>query len=369
MRRCALALIILLTVSACDISHVKPQQTVVISGRALTATGTPLSHVQVTLYKEADFGEFVVGAALALGSLGGVCLFQGAPAVCHKGREVMTDANGGYRFTVKGSDTQGLIGDASTLDVVFADPKNKTGPSTTVRFKAQAARVRLPAARLWNAGLHVSGGSKTRPTISMSWHAHTGASGYSAQLLDPTTGLALWTQSATSQRSSIDARVLEDHTAAAAVTARISLGSGVDGVYLSARKQLRPATGAPPSRHQPCAAVTGTTHIATFKQTVCVATDGDLAAPAHLTATNAKVVCGVQIDLGHARHVSLVVARGLVGSVVIEVSTNGRSWHRVGTATGDAIAVHPPGHPVARYVRVRAPSGLDESLLSEVSVW
>lgn len=370
MRRWALALVVALTLAACDFSHVKSGETVVISGRALTATGVPLKNVTVTLYKEADFGEFIVGSVLAVGTLGGVCLFPGAPSICHKGRTTTTNDNGVYTFTVKGSDTQGLIGDASTLDVVFADPNGgKSAPSTTLRFKAQTKRVQLPTARLWNSGLHVVQGTRARPTFTMKWQTLNGSDGYSAQLLNPTNGLPISSQSAKQTHATIDARILEDRAADVAVTARHDLGHGVSAIYLSNRKSVSPIAGAPPSRHAPCDAITGTDHLGTFKQTVCVATDGDLSAPSRLTATNGKVVSGVQIDLPRAQHVGLVVARGVSGSVVVEVSNNGRTWHQVGTATGDTISVEPAGRPVARFVRVRSASGLDESLVAEVSVW
>jgi hypothetical protein len=369
MRRCALVTILLLTLTACDFSHVKPQQTVVISGRALDATGAPLRHVQVHLYKEADLGEVMVGSALTLGSLGGVCLFPGAPAICHKGRVTTTDAAGRYRFTVKGADTQGLIGDADTLDVVFGG--RTPGASTTLRFKAQSSQVRLPGARLWDAGLRVA--ARGGPAFAASWQdlpAIDGSdAGYTMQLLDTARGVPLWSQPATAPHARIDARVLEDHTASAAVTARADMRSGVSAIYLSAQHPVRPSAGAPPSRHLPCLAVTGTTRLATSRQTVCAATDGDLVSPARLVATNGKVVSGVVVVLPRPRRVSFVVARGLAGQVVVEVSRDGRRYHRVGTGDGSTVAVSPPGRPVARYVRVRSPGGLDESLLAELSVW
>jgi hypothetical protein len=364
----------MLFVAGCDFSHVKPGATVVISGRALSATGAPLPDVQVHLYKEADFGEFLVGSALALGTLGGVCLFPAAPAICRKGFTATTDATGAFRFRLKGSDTQGIAGNADTIDVVFADPKgaHSAAASTTLRFKVQHNVVRLPATRLWDAGLHVAATTTGQPVIRMSWRALTGADAdYSAQLLDSTRGTSLWTQSASGTRTQIDARILEDHAALAAVTARSDLGHGVHAVYLSTRKSVRPTAGTPPSRHEPCYAITGVApHLERFRQTVCVATDGDLESPSRLVAGNGKVVSGVLVDLvAQTRGVSLIVARGLAGTVVVEISADSHTWTRVATATGPTIAVRPPGDPLARYVRVRSPGGLDESLLTELSVW
>jgi hypothetical protein len=372
MRKWGLFPIVLLLAAACDFSHVDPQQTVVISGRALSATGHPLRGVEVHLYKEPDVGEVIIGSVLALGSLGAVCLLPHAPAICDQGHATTTSADGSFRFSIKGSDTQGLIGDASTLDVVFADPASALGASTTLRFKAQDKHVRLPAARLWNARLRVTGHRSAHPTFASSW-AHlpamdgTGPS-YSVQLLDPSSGLEWWSQPAATTGTRIDARILEDQTADTAVAARANL-HGTDTVYFSARRQVHPIAGAPPSRNRPCSAVTGTKRLATFRQSNCGATDGDLAEPARLTASNKRTVTGVLVDLGRVRPVSLVVARGLSGSVVIEVSTNGRTYRRIATAEDSTIALDPPGRPRARYMRIRSSTGLDESALAEVSVW
>jgi hypothetical protein len=366
--------IILLTASGCTFSHVDPQKTVTISGRALTESGSPLANATVHLYKEPDVGEVIVGSVLALGSLGGVCLFPGAPAICNKGRTAKTGADGRYRFTMKGSDTQGLIGDASTLDLVFADPKGgQRATSTTLRFKVQQEATVLPDARLWGGQLAVrqtvAGGQKK---LAFSWSSLPAAYGtgakYDVRLLDPTKGSALWSQPAPSTSVRIDARVLEDRAADAAVTARSKL-AGADAVYLSARKQLSPSAGAPPSRHKPCSAVTGTTKLATVKQTVCVATDGDLSSPAQLTASNGAIATGLVVDLGTARPVSLVVARNLTAAVTVEVSTDGTSFHAVGTAPGQFDILAPPGRGGAVFVRVGATGGTSETAVSEVSVW
>jgi hypothetical protein len=104
-------------------------------------------------------------------------------------------------------------------------------------------------------------------------------------------------------------------------------------------------------------------------QAACAATDGDLLATGHLTAAGAKVVTGVTVDLGRARRVNLVVVRGFAGEFLVEASTDGRTFAQVGISSGSPAAVHPSGTPTARYVRVRSPSGLDESLLAELSVW
>jgi hypothetical protein len=348
MRRCALVLVAVLFAAACDGSHVRAAQTVVISGRALSAVGAPLADVPVHLYKQADSG--------------------------HHGFETTTDAKGTYRFRIKGSDTQNNAGDADTLVVMVADPEGtrSAAASTTLRFKVQHDVVRLPAAKLWDAGLHVAATSAGPPAIRMAWRAESvGNPSYRAALFDSARGTALWTQPASGTRARIDARLLEDSAGSAAVTARADLGSGVDAVYLSGRMPVRPIAGGPPSRHEPCYALTGSAApFERFRQTVCAATDGDLVSPSRLVAGNGKVVSGVLVDLvAQTRRISLIVGRGLVGTVVVEISPDSHTWTRIATAVGPTIAVRPPEEPLARYVRVRSPGGLDESRLAEVSVW
>ena len=350
--------------TACTRSPVSSDATIIVTGRALAASGKPLSNTKVQLYKEADFGEAVVGSVLLLGSLGGICLLPGAPAVCHQGRNATTDASGNYTFTVKGADTQGLIGDAATMDVVFAGG----GASTTVQFQVTSTTVALPAVRLWSTQPAVA---TNAGTISVGYRALPSSYGsgaaYSAQFNDPANGSSLWSQNAKDGRIRIDARILEDRNALAAVTARTSVASGVHAIYGTPGVDVRATAGAPPSRHRPCLAVTGAITPVAVPQSVCAATDGDLAKAGHLIAPKAAVVTGVVVDLGAARPVDLVVARGVSGIVVVELSTDGRTYLQVASASGPTVAAAFTARS-ARYVRVRS-TGLDESLLSEVSVW
>ncbi|MCU1657397.1 MAG: LigA protein [Pseudonocardiales bacterium] len=359
--------------TGCTFSKVNANATVVVSGRALTARGSPLAGVQVRLFKEADLGEALVGIVLAVGTLGTMCLLPAAPAICRRARVATTDAGGGYTFTLKGSDTQGLIGTEAALDLVAAAP-GANGPSTTISFKARQTTVTLPDARLWNAIPRVSEGSGR---VQLAWSSLPATAGrgaaYLAQLFDPTRQVPMWSQPESGTRADIDARVLEDHSASVAVAARTALTGGgtsdVHASYLSSRLAVQPIAGAPPSRRHPCRAVTGTATPASTPQTVCGVTDGNLVTPARLKAAKAQVVTGVAVDLGSVRPVDLVVARGVAGMVVVELSDDGATYHAAATSSESTVAVSPPGRPAARFVRVRSPSGLDESLMTELSVW
>lgn len=355
-----------LLTAGCHISHIKSDATVVVTGRALTSSGAPMAHATVRLYKEADFGEAVLGAVFAIGTLGGICFLPGAPDVCDKGHKTTTDAAGNYRFTLRGSDTQGLVGDASVLDLVVGD--GHTGASTTLSFRVDATTVALPTARLWAGPVHVSqargqiGVTATPPPA-----AYGSSRAFTAQLAYPQ-HLPLWSQTAgASGRATLDARLVEDGSALAYLSVRTNVGSGVHATYVSPHVTVSATAGAPPSRHAACAAITGTTQVVNTPQAACGVTDGNLTAPAHLTA--ATTVTGATIDLGRARRVGYIAARGTAGDVVIEISTDGRTFTQVGTGSGATVVATPPGRPIARYVRVRSATGLDESLMSELSAW
>jgi hypothetical protein len=371
----ALLLLVAIACTGCRFSKVASDATVVVSGRALDARGHPLAGVTVRLYKQADLGEALLGTVVTLGTLGADCLLPVAPAVCHRARTTTTDPDGRYRFRLTGADTQGTLGTESTLALVVADPSaGARGASTTITFKARRSTVTLPAARLWDANPQVTERGRF---VRLSWSALPAGAGsgatFSAQWFGTGQQEAGWTQPASGARAAIDARILEDRSGTLAAAARTSFGGDSDahGSYLSERLAVRPTAGAPPSRGRPCLAVSGTDRPVSTPQTSCAATDGDLSAPARLTGQKAAVVTGVVVDLGRSRPVRLVVTRGVAGAFVVETSTDGHGYRTVATGTGSgigpAVALHL--HSDARYVRVRSPSGLDESLLDEVSVW
>jgi hypothetical protein len=249
-------------------------------------------------------------------------------------------------------------------------------PSTAISFPARSATMKLPDLRLWRMTPHVSA---PKAQLRMRWAALPRVDGanpsYFAQLYDPRRATPVWSQEAGRAGATIDARVLEDQPAKAAVTARADLdgATGTDdvhAVYLSSRVPVRSIAGVPPSRGAGCSAVSGTAPpFKLTRQTSCGVTDGDLIAAASLHASRGATVAGVVVDLGEARRVSLVVIRGVVGQYVVELSTDGRNYLTISTGTESPTAVQPAGRPVARYVRVRSPSGLGESLMTEISVW
>jgi hypothetical protein len=372
MRR-VLALLAAMSLAAtgCSFSSVDPDADIHITGRVLDASGKPLSGAKVLLMKQADIGEVIFGTILAIGTLSTICFVPDAPAICDKARVATSDADGRYEFDLKGSDTQGTLGTESTLTVTFSGPAAQG--STTVSFTAQDTSIKLPDAGLWRARPRLSSGSGQ---IGLSWSPLPSSAGsdaaYSAQVFDADGQTPLWSQPASGRSASIDSRILEDRPGTIAVSAGTDLsgGSGTGDLrasFLSTRLPVDDSAGAPPSRGRPCAAVTGTTRPRSGTLSSCPATDGDLTAAAHLSGRGKRVVTGAVVDLGASRPFSLVVARGFSGQFLLEVSDDGTTYRTVLTSSSSAVS--PADRPTARFVRVRSASGLDQSLLSELSVW
>ena len=369
----ALAAALCLTVTGCSTSDIDPDATVRISGRALDAAGEPLSGASVLLFKQADVGEVLLGTALTIGTLSTICLLPEPPAVCNEAHTATTDESGRYDYELKGSDTQGTLGTESTLTVVFAGPSAQG--STAVSFTAEETSIDLPDARLWRARPEVS---QPPGGVGLTWSplpkAVADDAAYSVELFDGQTEAAFWSQDASGGEAAIDPRILEDRPASVAIGAGADLSGGTGAGdlrvnYLSNRSPVEATAGAPPSRGRPCAAVTGSKPRLADPPDSCPLTDGDLTTPAQLDAEGASVVTGVVVDLGSVRPVELVVVRRFAGQFLVEVSTNGKAWQPVGSPLGATVAVDPPSGTSARFVRVRSPSGLDESLAAEVSVW
>ncbi|HEX2681439.1 MAG TPA: hypothetical protein VHQ03_09115, partial [Candidatus Dormibacteraeota bacterium] len=114
-----------LLAAACGVqqSGLDANAAVTISGKALNANGQPLASTRVVLIKELDLGEAIGGLFVTAVTLGIACLADHPPALCANNSHVTTtDAAGGYSFTVKGGDTQGSLGLASTMEVMARAP-------------------------------------------------------------------------------------------------------------------------------------------------------------------------------------------------------------------------------------------------------
>lgn len=369
MRRVAAVLAALsIGTTSCSFSSVDPDAEVTISGRALDADGAPLTDASVLLFKQADIGEVLFGSILAVGSLATICFLPDPPSICEKGQRVTTDADGRYSFELTGEDTQGTLGTASTMSVVFS---GKPG-SAALTFTAEEAEITLPDTQLWAAQ------PRRRGSTGLSWRKLPASSGskptYSVQLYAARTGAPLWSEPASGTRGTVDPRILESAKGfiAAGASARPSGASGAGDLrlnFLSTKVAVSSSAGAPPSRGRRCAALTGTGPVRSAKFGPCGVTDGELAQPSRLAVNGSGPVTGVVVDLGSSRRVTLAVARGFAGQLLLETSSDGASYTVVATGSGTTVGLTPNAPVTARYVRLRSPSGVDQSFGAELSIW
>jgi hypothetical protein len=370
MRRLLAALVLALTLAACETSNLDSAAAVSVSGRLLRADGNPAGGVTVGFERDRSLGDLVAGTVLVPLTLFTACLADPPPEVC-RGRSVRrttTAADGSYSFQLTGKDTQSFFGNALTMTVSAELPPaagEVAGPSVAADFKVQATNLRLPDLVAWQPRVTVAPGR-------VAWEPLAGGSGSYQVGVEDAGGNAVWGFPATRPEVSFDARILEDTTGSIAVSARSSAtaeGTTVGVVRRSGRVGYRSTAGAPVSRGRPC------TQSAGPSPARCTLTDGDFAnrLPAPATSTTVPPAQAgatipspppamATIDLGQPRNVSLVVVRGC--SCAVEGSTDGQAWTPMGRSTGDT-AVVPARTGAARYVRLTGPL----TDLREVSVW
>lgn len=352
--------------AACGVqqSSLDANTTVTISGKALSADGKPLASSKVVLVKELDLGEVVGGLFLTAASLGVACLADHPPAVCARNAHLATtDGAGKFSFALKGGETQGSFGTASTMEVVTRAAGGLggvAGPSAMAEFQVQTATLSLPDLRIWDANTGWTADDR------VTWQALPASYGnspaYSVELHD-SRGNEWWAATPARPGDRIDPRVQEDLIGSFDVAARArgtANGTTVDYTYRSGWSALRGRGGVPPSRGARCAQVTSQS-VGLFG--ACPLTMG----AAGLSSSLSGSMNGVAVDLGVDRSVSLVVIRGCVGQCRVSVSSDGSTWTDGGTVTAmyAVKALVPAQH--ARFVRVM-PSG-DAAALRQISVW
>lgn len=370
------ALVVLLT--GCAASKVDANATVRITGVVQNAAGQPAAGANVALFKEADLGELLVGTVLAIGTLGAACFIPQAPPVCGQARKATAAGDGRFAFDLKGSDTQGVVGNANTFDLTAIVPNGHGDGSqavAVVKFKVQKADLDVPPLRVWDGAVgstQESGGGTAR--VRATWPALPPAYGdkpeYSLQFIDAGARRAVWAVQKVTSGVAVDSRLLEDHhgtTEVHAATSRPGPDTTFRFDYL-ARPAAFSGPGAPPSRRAPCVAqaADGTS----TPLAPCKLTDGDLFTSAQSgNSGGGGVKTAVYVDLGAAKPVRLVAARGAIGPITIETSTDAVTWTPAGTGAGSLVDVAPARAPSARYVRVRTTNAVDIGPLSEISIW
>ncbi|MGH9223768.1 MAG: hypothetical protein ACRD2W_08265 [Acidimicrobiales bacterium] len=355
MRRLNVLLLVLAVVAtaatACTASKLDPDADVALTGTIHDPDGKPLAGAKVVLVKEVDFGEAVFGLTFLAATLGTICLSEQAPAVCSKARRATTDDQGSYTFTLKGRDTQGAVGTASTFHLSTGDPAG--GPSVSARFQIQKD-VSVPTLRMWTPNLQLT----TARTLRATWdqrdrsaserlvfrNSNTPSNSAGADVIWAAEGRSPFT---------VDPRVLEDAKGAAFVesdTSEDEDGTSFRLTYRSGRVEF--ATNAvPPSRNVPCS------------PDPCALTDGDLGPPPTAPPGRQETT----VDLTRSSTPTLIVVRGCPAQCDVETSVDGLAWKVVGSGQDPFFTVTPIlGTPV-RFVKLKSVSDLNQ--VAEVSAW
>lgn len=395
MRAAAVLVAMALLGTACNgVSRVDAGAPVEISGLVQHQDGSPASNARVALAKDLGPAEAFEGLFTVM-SFGTACLVPEPPDICRQ-RSALAEVSGDGRYVLRvtGRDTQSFFGFASTLAVTGAlnGQGAHAGPSTTLRFAAQSDRVALPPMRFWEMAPAVNTAGRAH---EISWTALPQAFAPPSHLtlhVETRTGLPVWNQPAPGTSVRLDPRLLEDmaHGLVIQAEGRLSeVNLTTDVAYRSAQAPIQ-GPGAPPSRGMAC-----TLHDergATL-MSPCRLTDGDVstslmpvavprdrsagqipdipepydpANPPHPGDTRDE---SVVIDLGGGGTRSLVVVRGSVPGLTLQLSDDGQNWSTPITVQSErGMAAVPVGSTSARYVRMATTMG---SVLqfTEVSVW
>ncbi len=368
--------LLLLILASCSSSKLDSNSDVTISGTGRAPGGGPLSMAQVVFFKQLDVGELLTTSLQLTASLGTVCLLRPTESGCSSVRTTTTDAQGAFSFSLKGSDTKGSVGQASTIDISVADTAQtgeSFGATTTEAFQVQVPDLKLNDLRIWHpaTALAATGGN-----VSLTFDAFPYGTATTGVAFQSDKGVPVWSQSITSG-APIDARLLEDTQGSVMVTAQTKdpLASGGDAsfYYRSGQRTYAPSASAPPSRGAGCFVHSPTGPSALSP---CVLTDGDLATafkpipePACSSGScNAQADNWAYVELPASTAISLIVVRGVTTPYLVETSGDAAAWLSSGISGGGAQSFTVSAS--ARYVRVRAvtPQGRVDGL-TEISIW
>jgi hypothetical protein len=329
------------------------------------ADGQPLRQRPVRMGAGITNGEL----GLAIFTLGLSCTTGGC-----SGRtfDTTTDANGAYSFTLKGSDTQSLLGEAVDEAVVATGapgPQQVSGASTAATFRVQVNDVHLPVLDLVDPGLTIASAA------AIDAHWSTPQPGPYDLTFETTATTPIWRVTTLESGATIDRRVLEDSSGRVVVSGSKEdavAGSTVDIRWRSPALGFVGAGAAPPSRGRPChfLSTSGTA----LDASTCALTDGNLVRADALasvcpTPTSQGTACeaaaSVDIALRDPTPAELVVVRGCTDTCAVAVSTDGTTFAPAGAVTGDFGTLALDG---ASVVAVRV-SITPTTHLREVSVW
>lgn len=380
MKRTLATLASTLLLAGCTVSEVNRDARIDIGGTVRRQNGAAAAGLRVALTRQADAGEvFTVFATL------GLACIDAHTDVCLGARVTRTGPDGRFVYVLKGRDTQGFAGQASTMVLttgIGPRAEEATGPITTYRFQVQTEKLALPVG-FWEPKLEGATGSFG---ARVTWTAVPG------RVLPPGLGGAgraysvafargsetVWRVDKARSGVAFDVRVLEDSTGTGAVVAELDgekvgdeLGRKIDVVLRSGARAYESPADAPPSRGRACFVPDAKGRLVT--QSPCRLTDGEFSEEFRPALCGGETGCmepahtSAVIDLGSRRSLSLVVVRGCADRCTIETSRDRRTWRTAGVAAEQdtALRVAPPVS--ARYLRVSVQASVTG--LREVSAW
>ena len=380
-RPIVLVTLAMLTV-ACTASRVDPKADIELSGSVQRAGGIPVAGSRLALSLEGDAGDVLI----AITTIGLACLDREAgPAICRRARMTSTRSNGGFRYDIKGKDTQSTFGYSAVLSISTALPRKEnetSGSSTTYRFHVQTEKLNLPI-RMWEPSLAAQTGS-FGARVSFSRvpaglvPAQLGRGGQRYSVVFARGDEVVWRLGGARSGMTFDPRVLEDSSGSMRVVASAndlrvseSLGDEVAFTMRSGARAYESPMDPPVSRDLGCSVVDD--HGKRYPIAPCALTDGTF------TKTFSPIICtgatgcveprhsAAFIDLGRRVSASLVVVRGCDTTCRVETSLDGRTWRLGGVAQSNQAAFPFTRSVPARYVRVSGSPAVEG--LTEISVW
>ena len=366
--------------ASCTASEVDPEARIDLDGRVARADGKPIAGTRVALSREADAGEvFAVFASL------GLACIDAHTDVCLGARVTTTASDGSFTYKLRGRDTQGFAGQASTMVLTTGGGPRAdevAGPITTYRFQVQTEALDVPV-RLWEPRLEGRTGSFgarvtwTKVPAGLLPGLNTGSVGHTIEFRRGDE--LVWIVEQARSNFAFDPRLLEDTQGTAAVTAAVEdqrvadeRGRRIDLVLRSGARAYDSPAGAPTSRGRSCSVAEESGRLVV--QASCRLTDGELGEEFMPSICGGQTACvepahtAAVIDLGAQRPLSMIVVRGCDYGCTVETSRDGERWRTGGTATmrreDNAFRLSPLVR--ARYIRVTSRS---VDTLREVSAW
>lgn len=328
-----------------------------VSGRVLTARGTPAPGVEVRVERD-EYGLFPR-----------LCLIGCTLQPCDIGLDTVTGADG--RFLV------GMCKRAGRqLSLLVSPALHGAAVNLPVYWKGD--RTLLPLLRLWSPRVRFEPATGWVTWSRLPTRGYGALDRYEVDFVhdpdDDDLGERVWFAFIAEEPEVVDERALEDTSGEIFVRAYTKMRlrtpcrpscSRVFRPSFTAKGVPFEGPGAPPSRGTPC--FVGNPRGPRIE--ACYLTDGDLSRLGYENDCSEQLGCGrepkwVGLDLGARRRVELVVARGCSLCEVF-VSSDGRRWTYVLPSGGDEsldnVSLHALRYPRRiRYIRADYPEDMIE---------